>query len=50
MSTKAIIQDRLQMLPENISLRDVAQEIEFVAAARKGLAGIERELPPWFIR
>jgi predicted transcriptional regulator len=60
-STKQIVQDLLQKLPENVSLHDVAQEIEFVAAVRQGLAEIdrgeripieeiERELPSWVIR
>lgn len=61
MSTKQIIQDLLLKLPEDVSLRDVAREIEFVAAVREGLAEIEhgeripieeieRELPSWVIR
>jgi hypothetical protein len=32
MSTKQIVQDLLEKLPEDISLHDVAQEIEFMAA------------------
>jgi hypothetical protein len=61
MSTKQIVQDLLQKLPEDVSLHDVAQEIEFVAAVGQGLAEldrgeripieeIERELPSWVIR
>ena len=61
MSTKQIAQDLLQKIPENGSLHDVAQEIEFVAGVRQGLAEIdrderipieeiERELPSWVIR
>ncbi len=61
MGTKQIVQDLLQKLPEDVSLHDVAQEIEFVAAVRQGLAEIdhgeripieeiERELPSWIIR
>lgn len=61
MSTKQIVQDLLQRLPEDVSLRDVAQEIEFIAAVRQGLdeidrderipiAEIERELPSWLIK
>jgi len=60
-STKQIVQDLLQRLPDDVSLRDVAQEIEFVAAVRQGLSEIERgeripiddlerELPSWVIR
>jgi predicted transcriptional regulator len=60
-STKQIVQDLLQKLAEDVSLHDVAQEIEFVAAVRQGLAEIDRgeripieeiegELPSWVIR
>jgi predicted transcriptional regulator len=61
MSTKQIVQDLLEKLPEDISLHDVAQEIKFMAAVRQGLGEIdrgdtipieeiERELPSWVIR
>ena len=61
MSTKQIVQDLLQKLPEEATLHDVAREIEFVAAVRQGLAEldrgeripldeIERELPSWVIK
>jgi len=61
MSTKQIVQDLLQRLPEDVLPHDVAQEIEFVAAVRQGfaeidrseripIAEIERELPSWVIR
>ena len=61
MSTKQIVQDLLQRLPEDVSLHDVAQEIEFIAGIRQGLAEIERgeripieeierELPSWVIK
>jgi predicted transcriptional regulator len=61
MSTKEIVRDLLERLPENASLHDVAREIEFVAAVREGLAEldagqripieeIERELPSWVIK
>ena len=60
-STKQIVQDLLQRLPEDVSLHDVAREIEFIAAVRQGLAEIERderipieeverELPSWVIK
>jgi hypothetical protein len=42
MSTKQIVQDLLQRLPDDVSLRDIAQEIEFIAAVRQGLAEIDR--------
>ena len=58
MSTKQIVQDLLQKMPDDVSLHQVAQEIEFVAAVRQGMAeidrgeripieDIERELPSW---
>ncbi len=61
MSNKQIVQDLLDKLPDNVSLHDVAQEIEFVAGVRQGLAElgrgeripieeIERELPSWVIK
>lgn len=61
MNTKQIVQDLLQRLPEDVSLHDVAQEIEFVSAVRQGLSeldrgeripidDIERELPSWVIK
>ena len=61
MSTKEIVVDLLQKLPDNVTLRDVAQEIEFVAAVRQGLheldngerisiEEIEREMPSWVIK
>jgi hypothetical protein len=61
MSTKEIVADLIERLPDNISLSDVAREIEFVAAVRQGideldrgegipLSSIESELPSWIIR
>ena len=61
MSTKQIVQDLLQRLPEDVSLHDIAQELEFISAVRQGQAeldrgeripieDIERELPSWVIR
>ena len=61
MSTKQIVQDLLQRLPEDVSLHEIAQEIEFVSAVRQGLdeldrgeripiEDIERELPSWVIK
>lgn len=60
-SNKEIVTDLLQRLPENASLHDIAQEIEFVAAVRQGLTEldrgervpigeVERELPSWIIK
>ena len=61
MSTKQIVEDLLMKLPENVTLHEVAREIEFVAAVRQGLDeldrgeripldDIERELPSWVIK
>jgi hypothetical protein len=61
MSTKEIVRDLLQRLPENLSLHDIAQEIEFVAAVRQGIDELDRgestpieqvetELRAWVIR
>jgi predicted transcriptional regulator len=60
-STKQIVADLLQKLPDDATLHDVAREIEFVAGVRQGLAEldrgeripleqVERELPSWVIR
>ncbi len=61
MSNKQIVEDLLQRIPEEASLRDIVREIEFVAAVREGLAEldrgeripieeVERELPSWIIK
>ncbi len=61
MSTKEIVQDLLRRLPENVSLHEIAQEIEFVSAIRHGIAELDRgevvpieqvetELRSWAIR
>jgi len=61
MSSKEIVQDLLQRLPENASLHEIAREIEFVAAVRQGMDEVERgeripieeiekELPSWVIK
>ena len=42
MSTKEIVQDLLQRLPDNISLHEVAQKIEFVAAIKQGIDELDR--------
>jgi predicted transcriptional regulator len=55
-----IVQDLLGRLPKDASLRDIAREIDFVAAVREGPAEldrgesilideVERELPSWII-
>jgi predicted transcriptional regulator len=61
LSNKEIVMDLLQRLPDQISLHQIAQEIEFVAAVRQGMAEldngegisideIEKELPSWIIK
>ena len=61
MSNKQIVADLLQRIPEDASLREIAQEIEFVAGVRRGLAELDRgeripidqiegELPSWIIK
>lgn len=60
-SSKDIIRDLLARLPDDISLQQVAQEIEFVAAVRQGMAELDRgesvsleeveaEMPSWIIK
>ncbi len=60
MSNKQIVADLLQRIPEEVSLEEIAREIEFIAAVRQGLAEldrgeripldeVEREMPSWII-
>ncbi|MEI7867654.1 MAG: hypothetical protein WCI11_07165 [Candidatus Methylumidiphilus sp.] len=61
LSSKEIIKDLLVRLPDNLSLYQIAQEIEFIAAVRQGVAEldcgeaiaieqIEKELPSWILK
>jgi predicted transcriptional regulator len=61
MSNKQIVEDLLQRIPDDASLRDIVREIEFVDAVRRGLEDldrgeriaieeVERELPSWIIK
>jgi len=61
MSSKEIVADLIQRLPDGISLNEIAREIDFVAAVRQGIdeldrgeyvsiETVERELPSWIIR
>jgi predicted transcriptional regulator len=34
--------DSVRRLPENLSLRDIAREIEFIAGVREGFAELDR--------
>jgi hypothetical protein len=43
MSTKELAVDLINRMPEDISLRDIAREIEFLAAVREGFESYERE-------
>ncbi len=42
MSTKEIVADLLERLPESASLHDVACEVEFVAGVQEGFAQLDR--------
>ena len=42
MSSKEIVKELLEKLPEEASLADIAQEIEFIAGIREGKAELDR--------
>jgi predicted transcriptional regulator len=42
MSNKQIVSDLLERLPDNITLQDIAKEIEFMAGVREGLDQLDR--------
>jgi len=42
MSTREAVQSILRSLPPEVSLHDVAREIEFIAGVRDGLAELDR--------
>jgi predicted transcriptional regulator len=42
MSTHEAVQTILRQLPPDVSLHEVAREIEFIAAVREGLAELDR--------
>ncbi len=42
MSNKQIVQQLLDRLPEEASLADIAEEIQFLAGVREGLAELDR--------
>jgi hypothetical protein len=60
-SDKEIVLDLLRRLPDNVSLYEIVQRLEFVAAVRQGLAEfdenkdsisieqVERELTSWSV-
>lgn len=60
-SNKELVRDLLSRLPEQISLQDIAREIEFIAAVREGLAELDagqsvaiedaaRDLRTWIVQ
>lgn len=42
MSHKEAVLELVKRLPENISLREIIREIEFIAAVQEGLAEIDQ--------
>lgn len=42
MSTREAVQAILKQLPSDVSLHEVAREIEFIAAVREGMAELDR--------
>jgi len=42
MSSKDIVRELLEKLPDEASLSDIAQEIEFVARIREGIAELDK--------
>ena len=58
MTDKEIAQDLLRRMPDDVSLHDIAQRLEFVGAVRQGISDlddngiisierVEQELPSW---
>jgi hypothetical protein len=43
MSNKEVVSDLLTRLPDNVSLQQIAREVEFVAGVREGLDQLERD-------
>ena len=42
MSNKEVVSDLLSRLPHDVSLQEIAREIEFVAGVREGLDQLDR--------
>ena len=42
MSNKELVSDLLTRLPDDVSLRQIAREVEFGAGVREGLAELDR--------
>ncbi len=43
MSTKELAIDLIRRLPDQVSLREIARELEFVAGVREGFDSFERK-------
>ncbi|AOS44261.1 hypothetical protein Verru16b_01322 [Lacunisphaera limnophila] len=43
MSSKELVIDLVRRLPDEVSLRDIVREIEFVAGVREGLDSFDKE-------
>ncbi len=61
MTNKEIVEDLLRRISDDTSLEEIAQEIQFIAAVRKGLSEldngesiaieeVEKDLPSWITR
>lgn len=61
LSNKDIVRDILHRLPDEVSLHQIAEQIEFVSAVRQGIAELDqgqeislddiaKELPTWLIK
>lgn len=46
-TSKDIVEDLLRRLPEEVSLQQIAEQIQFIAAIRQGLSDLDRgeEIP-----
>jgi predicted transcriptional regulator len=42
MSNKELVSDLLTRLPDDVSLEQIAREVEFIAGIREGLAQLDR--------
>ncbi len=42
MSNKEVVADLLTRLPENVSLQEIAREVEFIAGVRQGLDQLDQ--------
>lgn len=42
MSSKDIVRELLEKLPDEASLADIAQEIEFIAGVRQGISDLDQ--------